>query len=254
MVVYLILAHFAQASLADNANDPYEAVSDEEVATVSNLYLLSFLLVSSIYILSRLLDLQVENLILSSAIRCFIQISFLGLILVPLIIHDNRILVFLFIILMIFMAAVEASLRPTHVFPAMTLACFISLFISTFVFLVLILYFALETGLRAQYAVPLAGMIIGQGMEAISVAMSKFITILVEDNSSIEAQLALGANRWEACAESVRQAIRVGLSPTLTFMAVAGLVFIPGKLIISLHFNQVYYFLQLTQMLLVRLL
>jgi putative ABC transport system permease protein len=46
----------------------------------------------------------------------------------------------------------------------------------------------------------------------------------------VETALALGATRWEACQEVVRDAIRVAMIPTINSMMVMGLVSLPGMM------------------------
>ena len=48
--------------------------------------------------------------------------------------------------------------------------------------------------------------------------------------ASMGAVTALGATPWEAAHGSVRDALRAGLIPTISSMAAAGLVFIPGMM------------------------
>ncbi len=47
---------------------------------------------------------------------------------------------------------------------------------------------------------------------------------------AIEATLALGGTRWEAAHEHIRDALRVGLIPTINSMMVMGVVSLPGMM------------------------
>ena len=48
--------------------------------------------------------------------------------------------------------------------------------------------------------------------------------------ASVEAQLMLGATRWEAAAPVTREALRSALMPTINSMAATGLVSLPGMM------------------------
>jgi putative ABC transport system permease protein len=47
---------------------------------------------------------------------------------------------------------------------------------------------------------------------------------------SVEAQLLLGATRWEACRPVLRQALRTGFMPIVNAMAATGVVSLPGMM------------------------
>lgn len=131
---------------------------------------------------------------------------------------------------MMFVAAVEAAARPPYMYDAMIVVCFVSItavvaLFGTFCFIVV-----LETGLDAQYAIPITGMITGQAMSAVSVAISNLVTEFVQHKPNIEIMLSLGATRWEASYSIVRSSVVLGLTPTLNTMSVTGLVSIPGML------------------------
>lgn len=47
---------------------------------------------------------------------------------------------------------------------------------------------------------------------------------------SIEADLAMGASRWEALEEHIRDTLTLSLMPALNSLSVSGLVSIPGMM------------------------
>ena len=110
--------------------------------------------------------------------------------------------------------------------------CFISIFTSA----------ALVTGLtieaiihvhpwyNPQYLIPLLGMILGNAMTGTSLALDRFMEDLTSNREKVEALLALGATRWEAARESVKEALRTGMIPTINSMMVMGIVSLPGMM------------------------
>ena len=101
---------------------------------------------------------------------------------------------------------------------------------------VLVTTFALLTALRPspwydpRYAIPLLGMILGNCMTGIALGLDTLTTGLVNRRASVEAQLMLGATRWEAAAPVTRDALRSALMPTINSMAATGLVSLPGMM------------------------
>jgi putative ABC transport system permease protein len=81
-----------------------------------------------------------------------------------------------------------------------------------------------------RYAIPLLGMILGNGMTGVSLGLDRLLTAAVQDKSAIEARLALGHAFAEAVRLPVREAVRTGLLPVINAMSAAGLVFLPGMM------------------------
>lgn len=214
-----LLAKGAGSDLASNG-----------VVIVSNLQLASLVLCLGVALLaSHRLDLGVEWKLAVAAGRCLVQLSALGLVLVPIITYNYPPVVLGYITLMMLVAAVEASARPPYAFDAMVVVCFISITTTVAVFGVFTFTVVLGTGLNAQYCIPIIGMITGQSMSSLSVALSNLVTEFAERKSNIENLLALGASKWEASYDVLRSSVLLGLTPTLNTMSVTGLVSIPGR-------------------------
>ena len=83
---------------------------------------------------------------------------------------------------------------------------------------------------EAQYAIPLLGMVLGNVLNGISLALERFTEGVVSRRAQIETLLALGASRWEAAHDLVRDALRIGMIPTINSMLVMGIVSLPGMM------------------------
>lgn len=81
-----------------------------------------------------------------------------------------------------------------------------------------------------RYIIPIAGMILGNSMTGIALALERLFSDLDSRTGEILALTALGARRWELAGPSVRTSLRAGLIPTINAMAAAGIVFIPGMM------------------------
>ena len=79
-------------------------------------------------------------------------------------------------------------------------------------------------------ALPLLGMLLGNGLTGLSLCLDSLLGSLAEDAESIEVELALGASRSEAVREPVQRAVRRGIIPIVNAMMVAGIVSLPGMM------------------------
>jgi len=83
---------------------------------------------------------------------------------------------------------------------------------------------------RAQYAIPLLGMILGNTLNGIALGFDRVLTGLRREQGAIELLLVLGATRREAIRDLARDAVRVGTTPIINAMSVAGVVSLPGMM------------------------
>lgn len=81
-----------------------------------------------------------------------------------------------------------------------------------------------------RYALPLLGMIMGNAMTGISLSLDTLHTALNREQRAIEAQLLLGADKWQAMRPFIRQAMRSGMMPSINAMAAIGVVSLPGMM------------------------
>jgi putative ABC transport system permease protein len=100
----------------------------------------------------------------------------------------------------------------------------------------LVTVFALTVSIRPQpwfeprYALPLLGMVLGNVMTGVSLALNDVGLSVSRERNAIEAQLALGATRWQALKPVTRRALRSGFIPIINAMAATGVVALPGMM------------------------
>jgi putative ABC transport system permease protein len=82
----------------------------------------------------------------------------------------------------------------------------------------------------ARYLIPLGGMILGNAMNAGSLAAQRFHDDLRDGREAVEAALALGATPAQATQRSFRKALQAGLTPTVNAMMIVGIVKLPGMM------------------------
>ena len=83
---------------------------------------------------------------------------------------------------------------------------------------------------QPQYAIPLMGMVLGNTLNGISVGLGTLTSELAQRRGEIDTALSLGATRYEAALPTLRQAIRLGMTPIINSMTVVGLVSLPGMM------------------------
>ena len=82
----------------------------------------------------------------------------------------------------------------------------------------------------AEVVIPLAGIILGNVMNGVSISLNAFNTGVVRESAAIEAQLSLGATRYEALRQLQQSALRSGLIPIINQMSAAGIITLPGMM------------------------
>ena len=93
---------------------------------------------------------------------------------------------------------------------------------------------ALTTAIRPRpwydprYAIPFAGIILGNVLNGGSLALDSLLGGVVRERVAIEAQLALGASFRQAMRGLIRTSIRRALLPIINQMSAAGVVTLPG--------------------------
>jgi putative ABC transport system permease protein len=133
---------------------------------------------------------------------------------------------------MIGAASHAAVKRPTRTFKGVTWRAFVTLVLSGLLttFLVSRVVIEIQPWHKAQYLIPLLGMILGNGLTGISLCLDQLLERLSERRAEIEQELALGATRWEAARDVLGDAVRRGMIPIVNAMMVVGIVSLPGMM------------------------
>jgi putative ABC transport system permease protein len=81
-----------------------------------------------------------------------------------------------------------------------------------------------------QIVVTMTGMLLGNMVAAIAVAMSRFFDDMTSRRYEIEMLLSLGATPFEAAKPSIISSVKLGMIPTISQLASSGIVLIPGMM------------------------
>jgi putative ABC transport system permease protein len=77
---------------------------------------------------------------------------------------------------------------------------------------------------------PLGGMVVGNSMNAIALALERLVAESKNRRPQIELMLTLGADGREATAAIFSDAVRAGMIPSINSMMAVGVVFLPGMM------------------------
>ena len=184
--------------------------------------------------LSWRLCLGVGRRVLVAALRGAVQLMLVGLVLKQLFAQANPVLIGLIVLVMWSVAGWEVQSRQKRRYTGPwgygigTLSLFLSSFSVTLLALLVIIQ--VEPWYQPRYLIPLLGMLLGNTMSGVAIALDQLTRQAWDARGCIEARLLLGATWEEAIADLRREALRSGLIPIVNAMAAAGLVSLPGMM------------------------
>ncbi|WP_299230884.1 iron export ABC transporter permease subunit FetB [uncultured Halomonas sp.] len=169
-----------------------------------------------------------------AATRTIIQLALVGLVLEALFASARLHWVALMALAMLLIAGREVTARQQRrllngwTFGIGTVAMFLSSFTVTVLTLTLII--GPEPWYRPQYAIPLLGMMLGNTMTGVALALDRLTDTAWRQRAVIENRLMLGEPWQLAVGDIRREAMRSGLMPMINAMAAAGVVSLPGMM------------------------
>ena len=178
--------------------------------------------------------LQLEKPLLIAAFRTTVQLSLIGLILNVVFTTSNVALVmFIWLVMLLaagneVMARQKIKLKGSGRFFVGTSSMFLSSF--TIMVLTLTVIIRVEPWYEPRYAIPILGMLLGNTMNGVALAMNTFTNFAWSKRAQIEQRLAMGQQASEAIEDIWRDSVKTGLIPMINSMAAAGLVSLPGMM------------------------
>jgi putative ABC transport system permease protein len=183
-------------------------------------------------VLSLTLGLGLHAQLAWAAARMVVQLVLIGFILRLVLAISSPLATLAVVLVMVAIAGREVAVRPeqrlgrfgNYAVGASAVA------IATFLTAVL----ALTTAIRpqpwydARYAIPLAGIVLGNVLNGGSLALDSLLGGVVRERAAIEAQLALGASFAHAMRGLIGTSVRRALLPAINQMSAAGVVTLPG--------------------------
>ena len=133
---------------------------------------------------------------------------------------------------MVIAATQIATSRVKSRIPWLVPAVFVSLFVSSTAIGLIVVEGVVhaEPWYNARQLVPIVGMIMGNAMAAVAVAIDRLFADMDARAPEMFSLVALGATPHEAAAPSLKAAIGAGMTPVLANMSAAGIVTFPGMM------------------------
>lgn len=185
-------------------------------------------------LLTMFLRLGLSRKLYIAAVRTTVQLSLIGLVLKFLFENTQPGWMALLATIMLLVAGREVMVRQKRPFTGSwgyglgTLSMFVSSFVLTFFALTVII--GTDPWYQPQYAIPLLGMMLGNTMNGVSLALDRLTESAYQQRLVIEARLALGQHWREAIGTIARDSTRVGMFPMMNAMAAAGIISLPGMM------------------------
>jgi len=182
--------------------------------------------------LSVALKLGLAGQLAVATVRTYAQLLALGLILGWLFGLDSPFAVIGVLVVMTGVAALTISRRaPDAPAGSMGISFVVMLVVGMFItFVVTGAIVRVDPWYLPRYVIPIAGMVLGNSMNGIALALERAFSDMDARSGEILAMTALGASPWEAAAPSIRKAMRAAMIPGINTLSAAGIVFIPGMM------------------------
>lgn len=171
---------------------------------------------------------KLEKDILVGTLRSFVQLIAIGYALEFIFDLNNLFLLILTILIMIIIGAYTAGNRAGISSQGFTIS-FSAIGIATFFTIGSMLILRI-INTDPKYLIPIAGMIVGNSMNASALALDRIDSEVKNKKAQIEAALALGATSSQAIESSVRVTVKASMIPIINLMKIIGLVQLPGAM------------------------
>lgn len=204
----------------------YETLSFVQVGLAAVLILLNGAV-------SVALRLGMEKSLAIASVRTVTQLLLIGLVLEWVFQFERWYVVLGLGCVMTIMAGVTASGRSQRTYPGLRLDSIVSIWVSAWLvtgYALLAVLSGIDKWYQPQYAIPFLGMVLGNTLTGVAIGLNAFTDSLSTKRELVESELALGATRWEAAREPIRNSVRTGMIPIVNSMMVVGIVSLPGMM------------------------
>ncbi|MBD2213528.1 iron export ABC transporter permease subunit FetB [Nostoc linckia FACHB-104] len=169
------------------------------------------------------------NLVFATG-RTILQLLVLGYVLDFIFAVNNVWGVLAILVIMLTITAIVARNRISQKLPLVLPWVWGSIFVSTALTVLYSIFLIIqpERWYEPRYIIPLAGVVLGNAMNAAAIAGERLVNTINSSHLEIETHLSLGATPQQAITQYRKEAVRAGLMPTLNQMMLIGMVALPG--------------------------
>lgn len=190
-----------------------------------------YLLLIIVLIIMKKAKINQTKLLFIGSIRMTLQLVIAGFILTYIFKNPNPIFTILYIILMIGFATYRVFSKAKWLNKKFKLAVFASISLSGISVLFFFVFAIIRQNIfNPQYAIPLGGMIIGNSMTGLNLALKTLDENLKSGRARIETLLNCGVTPKKILLPYVNSSLESALLPTLNSMVGMGIVSLPGMM------------------------
>ncbi|HIQ38616.1 MAG TPA: iron export ABC transporter permease subunit FetB [Methanothermococcus okinawensis] len=192
-----------------------------------------FIFILIAIILSIKEEIRLEKEILYSAFLALVQLIILGYVLIYVFEYGGMVITYIIVLVMILTATyivnskmstkIKGNKRYMFLYISLTL-------LTVTLFTLMILNFSYVVPYEPRYIIPLMGMVVGNSMNAIHLALDKIVDHIRSNRNILWGYLALGASEFQALKPFMRVAITSSITPMMNMMKSVGIIFIPGAM------------------------
>ena len=183
-------------------------------------------------VVSIIYRLQMEKTLLLATARTVVQLLAVGYLLEWVFSLAVWYAVLPILVIMAVLAAQAAVARTSKRYPGVHMVALGAIFLSgaSVLMFAMLAVVQVEPWWNPRYIIPILGMILGNSLTGISLALDRFLVNLVERRGEVELLLSHGGTRGEAVRRLRADAVRVGMIPIINSMMVVGTVSLPGMM------------------------
>ena len=191
----------------------------------------AYLLLVAVGLVMRSCKVDKTKMLTVATMRMTIQLVIAGVILCYIFEEESRILTALYLLAMVLFTVYRVLSKFKDLNPRFKKRIALSIGMSgAFVIAYFVCIVVGEDLLNPQYAIPIAGMLMGNTMNAVSLGVKTFTESLEGRRTEINAMMCCGASSETILLPFVRQSMATAILPTMNSMIGMGIVFLPGMM------------------------
>lgn len=195
---------------------------------------LAALLILANAAVSLIFRLRLERSLVVAAVRMVVQLALVGYVLKLVFEQSSPVVTAAVGLVMVVIAAIEARARQTDplggpIGVALGALALLAVGVVTTVYATRVVI-AAEHWYAPSVVLPILGMILGNTLTGVSLALETLTQTAKSERTRIEARLAMGHSRRQAFEQPLRRAMTTAMIPMINSMAISGIVTLPGMM------------------------
>ena len=192
-----------------------------------------FIFIFIAIILSIKEEIKLEKDILYAAFLALVQLIMLGYVLIYVFEYGGMIITYIIVLVMILTATYIVNSKISTKIKGNKWFMFFYIFLTLLtvaLFTLIVWKFSYIVPYEPRYIIPLMGMIVGNSMNTIHLALDKIIDHIRSNRDVLWGYLALGASEFQALKPFMKVAITSAVIPNMNMTKSVGIIFIPGTM------------------------